>query len=290
MNFETFIKQAWKDHAKDASGVANRLSEGTELIENEEQIPELARLATHIWGEHLGRWKDGVEFLEGIRNHSTFKEGSESDLALVRSIAILRLASGEEAAIEKSSRSNQIWILSAAASALAQQGQIAKAQYYLRQAMEKAQLGLSKDDPACRALAVSGNSLACALEEKTSRTSAEMDLMVLAAEAARKYWEIAGTWLEVERAEYRLAMSHLKAGNMQQALEHAQTCLEMVKENEAPAMEHFFALEALAIVEKSRGNQIGYGKALELAKEQYAKLESENERTWCRESLVALER
>ena len=32
--------------------------------------------------------------------------------------------------------------------------------------------------------------------------------------AARRYWEIAGTWTNVERAEYRLAMTHVALGEI----------------------------------------------------------------------------
>jgi hypothetical protein len=42
--------------------------------------------------------------------------------------------------------------------------------------------------------------------------------MIFAAKTTRKYWEIAGTWLEIERAEYRLAMTYLAAGDLNVAL------------------------------------------------------------------------
>lgn len=67
------------------------------------------------------------------------------------------------------------------------------------------------DHPAFRALAVTGNNLACTLEEKNHRSLQETELMILASRTARKYWELAGGWLEISRAEYRLAMNYLQA-------------------------------------------------------------------------------
>jgi hypothetical protein len=114
-----------------------------------------------------------------------------------------------------------------------------------------------------------------------------MDLMILAAQVGRKYWEIAGSWLEVERAEYRLSQTYLKANNFAKALEHAQTCLEVAQENNAPALELFFGYEALAQVEKVRNNPLGFAKAVELAKEHFEKL-SPDDRLWCGESFNQL--
>lgn len=70
--------------------------------------------------------------------------------------------------------------------------------------------------------------------------------MKSAARVARQYWEVAGTWIEVERAEYRLAMTMLAAGDPVAALEHAELCLKICTSNNAEPFEHFFAHEARA--------------------------------------------
>ena len=64
-----------------------------------------------------------------------------------------------------------------------------------------------------RALAVAANNLASSLEERSTRSAGERELMILAAQTARHYWGRAGGWLETERAEYRLAMSWVQAGD-----------------------------------------------------------------------------
>jgi hypothetical protein len=70
--------------------------------------------------------------------------------------------------------------------------------------------------------------------------------MLRAARAGRDFWAIAGSGKEVERAEYRLAMSHIKAGKVEAALAHARRCLALVEENGTDPGEAFFAHEAIA--------------------------------------------
>jgi hypothetical protein len=76
--------------------------------------------------------------------------------------------------------------------------------------------------------------------------------MILAAETGRKYWELAGTWVEVERAEYRLAMTYMHAGQLDKALKHARLCESICNENDAAPFEKFFAAEALVKVQRAR--------------------------------------
>lgn len=266
MTFNEFLNQAWNDHVTSAVDVASRLPDGLKLIETGEQIPQMAALVTHVFGEHLGKWSEGVATLKQLKAVRAFETGTESEHAVNRSIASLELAAGQRSSLGDTSTSDQVRILAVAASALSAQKDADKAQSLFRQALEKAQTGIAKEDPANRALAVTGNNLACALEEQPARTPAETELMILAAQTGRKFWALAGTWLHVERAEYRLAQTYLKAGDTVRALQHAQTCLELSQENDAPALEMFFGYEALALAERARGNTIGFSKALEQMK------------------------
>ncbi|MBK9324758.1 MAG: hypothetical protein IPM97_17730 [Bdellovibrionaceae bacterium] len=243
MKFDDFLNQAWNDHATQANQVADKLSNGINLIENSEQIPQLAQLITHVFGEHLGRWEDGVHVLNKLKLIPSFEKSSESEKAIIRSVASLELASEKKQSIEDLSASDQIRVLAVAASALSEQKSPEKAHKFFQEALEKAQVGIQKEDPANRALAVAGNNLACSLEEKVDRTSIDTELMILAAKTGRKYWEIAGTWNQVTWAEYRLAMTYLKATDLVQALEHSQTCLELALENASPSLEMFLAMK-----------------------------------------------
>ena len=287
MTFNEFLNQAWRDHATQSEQVATRLIDAIALIEKNEQIPAMAQLMTHVLGEHLGLWDKGIQFLQQLKTIPHFDSSSESNKAILRSISSLELAGGLRQSVEELSLSDQIRVLAIAASALTEQKNPEKAQKLFREAIDKAQQGIEKKDPANLALAMTGNNLACSLEEKTTRTSSETDLMILAAQVGRKYWEIAGTWLEVERAEYRLSQTFLKANDLVRALEHAQSCLEIVEKNKAPVLEFFFGYEALAQVEKARDNAIGFSKALEQMKIYFAKLDPQDQ-SWCESSLKKL--
>lgn len=145
------------------------------------------------------------------------------------------------------------------------------------QALALAQTELEKSDPANRALAVTGNNLACTLEEKPKKDAADIDLMVIAAKTGRKYWEISGGWKEIQIAEYRLSMTYIQAEDFQKAFEHAQNCIEIGEENAAGAFDMFYGFEALAYVEQARKNRVGYSKAIEKVKFYFEQLSPENQ-------------
>lgn len=287
MTFDEFQNQAWSDHANQAADVASRLSGGIRLIEKAEQIPQMANLVTHVFGEHLGKWDEGILLLNQLKAIPAFGVGSESEHAINRSLASLEVASGKRSNLEGLSASDQIRVLAIAASALSEQRDTPRAQQLFREALEKAHTGIAKGDPANRAIAVTGNNLACALEERDQRSPEENDLMVLAANTARKFWEIAGTWLQIERAEYRLARTYLQAGDTEEALRHAQACLEISQDNGAQPLEMFFAYEAIALVEKACGSSIGFTKAIEKMKSHFDELSPED-RAWCKSTLDKL--
>ena len=127
-------------------------------------------------------------------------------------------------------------------------------------------------DPAALALAITGNNLACALEEKAERSREEIELMKLAAETGRRFWEIAGDWKNVERAEYRMGMTMLAAGEPRSAVEHAEKCLAVCQENEADACELFFAHEVLVRASHASGSHDAatatHARCVELLEEQ----------------------
>lgn len=112
--------------------------------------------------------------------------------------------------------------------------------------------------------------------------------MILAARTSRHYWGRAGTWVETGRAEYRLAMTWLQAGDLAQARTHAQLCLELVQaQADAPALERFFAWEGLGVVERAAGNGTGHQRALAAAREAFEGLD-ESDRGWCAAELEKL--
>lgn len=288
LNFEEFLNQAWTDHATDPQLLASNLIEATKLITENSQISRLSTLATHTFGEHLGRWQDGIEFFNNLRQHNSFLAGSDCDQSITRSIKSLQLASGLNPALDHLSKSEQIRIYASTSGALCGQSQMMRASDFFKIAIEMADIELTNDDPANRALAVTGNNLAASLESLATRSDLEKNLMLLAAHTGRKFWEIVGTWLEVERAEYRLAMSYLKAEDTENALKHAQFCLQLNKSNNAEPIEFFFAYEAMAAIEQTRNNSIGFNKALEQMKKYLEMITDKSDYLWCEQFMNKL--
>jgi len=286
MSFDHFLAQSWNDHGKDAWGVFKKFPDGIALVDKNEQIPRLAQLIAHVSGEHLGAWDQGIDLLQKLRHLSCFESSSESDAAINRLSASLEIAAGKNNVLTRFSQSDQIRILATAASALCGQNKSTEAETLFKHALELARPDLDKTDPACRSLAVTGNNLACSLEEKSERSTADTQLMILAAETARKYWELAGTWLEIERAEYRLAMTYLVAKDFAKAHAHAQNCIDLAKSNAAAPLELFFGFEALALVEHAR-NAAGFSSALEQMQHYFSVL-SADDQSWCDKSLQKL--
>ncbi|MDZ7589482.1 MAG: hypothetical protein U5L05_02070 [Rubrivivax sp.] len=288
MDFDSFLNQAWDEHATDTAGVAQRLAaDGPDLVTEEAQLTSLANLVHHVYGEHLGHWSAGRAMLQRLAAHPACGAGGSASAALRRFQASLALC--EEGVDERAAMtaSDRIRVTVLAAANLAERD-TARASSLLGDALAEAERnGLDATDPAHRAVAVTGNNLACALEEKAHRTPMERALMITAAQAARRHWALAGGWLETERAEYRLAMTWLQAGDPALARHHAQQCLALVQANGSVPLERFFGHEALALAEAADGNAAGRAAAVTQASEAFAALD-EADRGWCQPTLDKL--
>lgn len=288
MDFDSFLNQAWDEHATDAAGVAQRLAvSGPSLVTDEAQIAPLGNLVHHVYGEHLGRWAEGLALLRRLATHAACSPGGAASTALARFQASLALCEGGADERAAMSASDRIRVTALAAANLAERDTARASALFAEALAEADRAGLEATDPTNRALAVTANNLACTLEEKTRRSPAERALMITAAQAARRYWAVAGTWLETERAEYRLAMTWLQAGDSALARHHAQQCLTIVQANGSVPLERFFASEALALAEAANGNAAGHAAALAQAREAFAALD-EADQGWCRASLDKL--
>jgi hypothetical protein len=289
MDFDSFLDQAWNDHPTQAAEVAERLaSPGLALVQDERQLGELAALAQHVHGQHLGRWAEGVAFQQQLAALPLLAPGSATAQALQRHATVLQLAGGLATlspALPPAERT-RLQALTAAALALHDSPRAGT----LLQAAVDGAAALPDADPAVRALAAGSNNLASALQDEAQLSGAQQQLMVQAARVARASWERAGTWLEVERADYRLALCLARAGDTGPARAHAQACLARVQaqpEPGAPALEHFFGWECLARVEAAAGDAAAQARAQQQAEAWFARL-AEADQAWCRASLDAL--
>lgn len=284
MDFKQYIDHAWSIHATETKSVFDSLGDGEKLIIANDNIPVLARLITHVCGDHLGLWEKGIEKLQNLKLNPCYVNNTESEFSIVRLIATLKICSRELKDVSHFSVSDQVRMLAQAAGMISEHGQISRATDYFKRSLEMANQGLEKEDPAHRALAVTGNNLACTLEEKKDRSELETELMILAAQAGRKFWEIAGGPSEVASAEYRLSQSYLQASQIEKSFEHAKLSVEACELNQCSNLDFFFGYEAMALAEKARNNDNAYSKAVEKIKLYFEQL-SEDDKKWCQKTL-----
>lgn len=242
MNFEQYLDNAWTIHPTEPLRVYENFSAGLSLVESNEQLLQLSLLITHVCGEHLGLWQEGMSCLAKIKKHRFFESESETGKAVNRSDAVLSLGENVNYNLNNFSISDQARIYAVAANSLAHR-KLTQAEDFFYRAITLVQSIENLNDPATRAVAISGNNLACILEESSSLTSAQTEFMIFSAQQARKYWALAGSWLEVSRAEYRLAKSYIKACKIDEAVLHADICLKMCQQNNADEVELSYALK-----------------------------------------------
>ena len=80
----------------------------------------------------------------------------------------------------------------------------------------------------------------------SSDLESALQLMVDAARRSRTAWAEVGGWLEIERADWHLAMCHAVAGQGPDALRHAQATLAACQAHGADDFEFCFAWQAMA--------------------------------------------
>jgi hypothetical protein len=287
VSFDAFIEAAWADHAEAPDAVATRLEQSLAIVTAPAQVPAYARLVTHVFGEHLGQWQRGIALHAALLGAAVGDDGAAGSAAIARGIATLRFCGGDAQALAGMALDDRIIVLATAASALAGQQRFAPAVDAYEQALALARPGLPAESAAPRALAACGNNLASALEGKRDRDDAETAGMVAAAEGALQYWKIAGTWLEEERAEYRLARSRLEAGDHDGALRSATNCLRVCTEHYAPPFELFFAHAARTLALRAAGDTAASAAERQLALRQYS-LVAPDEQAWCKSDLEEL--
>jgi hypothetical protein len=285
--FEAFLGQAWADHADHSAAVAERLRTRTPAPQSAAQLEALSRLVVHLCGEHLGAFEDGRWRLAALAGHPLADAGVQSALRV--GVASLTLAETGDAnrdgfTLEELIRSQA----GAAAISLGRQ-RTDRAMSLLRGA--RARVAALADAPAAvhRSLAVACNNMAWELHDRGStRNAGDSAAMLDIAAASRMHWARAGTWLEVERADYALALCHLSAGLPDPALHFATQCLRACTQNAAPPYEHFFAQEALAKVWHARGDKAERAHHLTAAEAAFAQLTGD-EQGACRQALAALQ-
>ena len=145
MTMTAFVDAAWQDHADRPEEVADRLAGVLPQVQTAADILPVARLVTHVFGEHLARWNAGVDLLVSLRELPCGRGDPEIARAIERNIAGLRYAGGADAALAYLSAEDRIAALSIAGSALAG-----------RQDFAERDRGVRGSPAACRARIAAG--------------------------------------------------------------------------------------------------------------------------------------
>jgi hypothetical protein len=284
---DALLKTAWADHGDHPQDVAELLSDSIGLIGAPEEFAPYVRLVTHVFGEHLGQWQGAIGLLDRLRTLPAIGARPDVTRTIDQAVATMRFAAGDASALDALPLEARVAALATAASALAARDELLPAVAALERALRLAESGLPEGSPANRSLAVAGNNLAAVLEGKPERNAMQTAAMLVAAEAGLKYWTLAGTWLEEERAEYRLARSQLQAGKAREAVASAQRCIAVCRRNGAPAFEQFFGFAVLALAQRSAGDREASEANRAEAMRQLEEVSSE-ERQWCGTDLAEL--
>lgn len=286
MDFKNFLNQAWSDHGDRPDEVAARFPQGLLLTQNSTDAIAFLNLIQHVLGEHLGRFDEASQLYRRLDEKYRDEGSPDWPLALGRAWSVLSLVKDDDADLSGVSVSDRVRIEAAAAGMLAGRGDAARALTLFGDA-DTLSSSLDDKDPGVRTLAVNGNNAAAGLEMKTSRSETDTELMLAAARIARRQWARAGGWLEIERADYRLGMSFLAAGDTGRAMIHARDGLALTEKNGADPVEMFFHQELFARIHEADGDPDSARRALKLAKIHFEKISPENQ-SWVRPSLDAL--
>lgn len=281
------MARAWADHADAPDAVAQRLQTDTPAPTTPAQVGALARLVVHLLGEHLGRFADGRWRLIALEDHPLARDpAARSELRVGR--AAMSLAEGVAARMADFTPAETVRAQSGAAAICVGRGQSDRALAFIAAARQRL-----ADLPAAtvadhRPLAVACNNMAWELHDRgAARSAAETAAMLDIAAASRAHWSQAGTWLEVERADYGLALANLSAGQLDEALRHAAQCVAACIGHDAPPFEHFFGHEALARVQHARGDTVGRDHHVAAARSVFDRLGADDQAA-CRGTLDAL--
>ena len=280
MTLDDFLKTGWDDHADRPQEVADRLAASMHLVQQPADVRPFAALLAHVYGEHLGQWQQGITLLQELRSAPGFDGSAAAEAPLARSIASLRYASGDATALQPLSDEDRIAVLANAAAMFTGRQDFSRAIDAYAQALRLADAGLLAGSPAIRSLAIGGNNLAAALEDKPDLDPHEVEGMLAAAQGGLTYWKQAGTWLEEERAEYRLTRSLLRAGQAEAATRSALRCVDVCKRNAAPAFENFFGQAVLALASRAAGDSDAFTASRSLALAELAQV-PDDEKQWC---------
>jgi len=279
----TWLNQAQQDHAAQPQAVADGLAERAATLPADATGAMALRLAEHVVLAHLAA-PEALRALLG-RLPAALAQAEPTATALRRIHWCLATLAGEPApTLDDGPRWTALQNVVLAWAAQQRSGQAAA----LLAAEAPAALTQGPSD-AGKAFAMTANNIAGDLQTGPRGDAARDALMLQAAALAREAWARAGTWLHVERADYRLALCHAVLGQGEAAVQHARQCLAGCEAAGADALEHYFGHEALARAQLAAGDGAAAAAAVQRMRALLPQIdEADGLRAWCAEVLQTL--
>lgn len=272
MTFDTFIAQAWDDHAHDAPGVAARLDIGQALVADESQFIQFADLVHHLYGDHLNDRPAGLAAIDALTRLPAYRDAGPSGAAVRRFRASLHLSLGLQGVLEPFDTSDRIRIVVLAISNLTDSDPV-RAVALLHEALrlvESAELPAS--DPLHAELAQETHNMAVGIERNPHASPDDLSTMILAAQTARHHWGLLGGAADVFTGEYRLASAWRRAGDLAAARTGAENCMRRGRHPGGTPRQRFLSGHLLALIERDAADRVAAEAAAIEALAAYAEL------------------
>lgn len=258
-NIDTTINAAWQSHTQDPQQALADIMAIDFTPLGYDQASGWLKIFGHLTIGHLGDQQQAQQRMSQAAPQNPACEYARGEFLAI--VAICRgdgdkidwAALAEQGRPYKSTANLAIELHARAAGELTHQEVVSEgAELYQRTIAMADKAEFEPKDPAARALAVTSNNLAGTLEGFAKLSEDQKQLIVLAAEQARRYWAIAGTAVHIERAEYRLAMVQLKLRNFMKAIHHARLCEQICHDHQLDAVEQFYASAALSQIHREK--------------------------------------
>ena len=287
----TWLDQLLQQHDTQPAAVAAALAQRAPALPADAEGAEALRLAEHVLLAHLADVPGLQAFVDALPAPLGDAPATAPSLQRLR-WALATLTGQPGPALPDAPRWRALQNVVLAMAATGRSSEAAA----LMLADEPTALAQGQSD-AGKACAAAANNVASHLQTGPRGDAARDALMLQAAALARRAWASAGGWMQVERADYRLALCHAVLGQGAEALAHARQCLAAcvaggeAAGEAADAVEHFFAHEALVRAHHAAGDAQAAAAATQRMHTLLADIpEADGLRAWCADVLADLPR
>ncbi len=279
-DLKTWLSQAWQTHADAPAAVMAELRWRAPHLPDSADGADALRLVEHLWLAHQADAAGLETLLPLLPEHAALAAQRQ------RTQWALDTLAGRPATVPAAGL--RLRGLHSVVMVLLHRGDVAGGRRVLLADEAAALSGAATDADALRGYAATAHNTSNDIRSLLPRETARDALMLDAAALAHRLWSATGAWLNIERADYQLALCHATLGQGAPALRHAEACLSRCEAEGADAMERFFAHEALARAHHA----LGAGEAVAAQRRRMhlllAEIADDGTRAGCRDTLDAL--